>query len=180
MKENRKLSSAKTVALVGICAASLECVKLVLSFLPNIEAVTLFTAIYGYTFGPLGIAAAVVFVCVETAIYGVNTWVVLYFIYWPLVALTFMLLRRVGLKNRWIMTAIAVALTFFFGILSAFIEVGLFSGAFDRFWYRFAVYYARGIVFYALQIASNAVLFPLLFNYLTEKLEHLKPRLFGK
>lgn len=179
MKDKRKLSSAKTVALVGICAASLECVKLVLSFLPNIEAVTLFTAIYGYAFGWLGVAAAAVFVCVETAIYGINTWVVLYFIYWPLVAFVFMLLRRVGVKNRWLITAIAVALTVVFGILSALIEVGLFSGAFDRFWYRFAVYYARGIIFYALQIASNAVLFPLLFTYLTDKLEKLKPHLFS-
>ena len=52
---------ALAVSLVGIMAAMLECIKLALSFLPNIEALTLFTALFGYAFGWLGIAASVVF-----------------------------------------------------------------------------------------------------------------------
>ena len=39
--------AARVVALVGIMAATLECGKLVLSFLPNIEVVTLLCALYG-------------------------------------------------------------------------------------------------------------------------------------
>ena len=175
----KKISAAKAAALVGILAATLECVKLALTMIPNFEAVTLFTAIYGYVFGWFGVISTFIFVIAEMLIYGVNTWVVLYFIYWPLVAIVFMLLKRVGLKNRWIMTGIAVLMTVFFGILSALIEVGLFSGSFDNFFYRFTVYYARGIVFYIVQIVGNAVLFPLLFNYLADKLEKIKPRMLG-
>ena len=49
------MKPARQVALVGIMAATMECGKLALSFLPNIEIVTLLHALYGYAFGALGI-----------------------------------------------------------------------------------------------------------------------------
>ena len=49
--KGKKKSPAKTVALVGIMTASVECVKLALAFLPNIEAVSLLLALYSYVFG---------------------------------------------------------------------------------------------------------------------------------
>lgn len=168
--------AAKKIALVGIAAATIECGKLALAFLPNVEVVTLLTALYGYAFGGLGVLAALVFVCIEPLIWGVNTWVVLYFVYWPLVAVIFWVFGRIKLKNRWIIAASAVFLTVIFGLLSAFVEIGLFSGYFDRFWYRFGIYYLRGIPFYVAQIATNAVLFPLLFPLLSKKLSLLKHR----
>ena len=96
----KKTDSAKIIALVGIMAATLECGKLALSFLPNIEVVTILLALYGYTFGIYGIMAAFVFVCIEPLIYGFGTWVVSYFLYWPLVALVFMLFAKLRIKNR--------------------------------------------------------------------------------
>ena len=174
----RQKFDVRAIALVGICAATIECGKLAFSAIPNFEVVTLLTALYGYAFGWVGVLSSVVFVCIEPLIYGINTWVVLYFIYWPLVALVFMLMRRAKIKNRWLITLVAVGLTVLFGVLSALIEIGLFSGNFDRFFYRFAIYYSRGIVFYAIQIASNAVLFPLLFPYLSKKLLKLGNKFF--
>lgn len=168
------MTAARYAALVGIAAATVECGKLALSFLPNVEVVTLLLALYGYVFGWLGVLSAVVFVCIEPLIYGINTWVITYFIYWPLVAFIFMLLGRAKIKNRWIFTAAAVILTVFFGVLSSLVDIGLLSGFFDNFLYRFAVYYARGIAFYIVQIACNAVLFPLLFNFLRVKVEIIK------
>jgi hypothetical protein len=165
--------AAKKIALVGIAAATIECAKLALAFLPNVEVVTLLCALYGYVFGWLGVLAALVFVCIEPLIWGVNTWVVLYFIYWPLVAFAFMLLGKAKVKNRWIITLTAVVLTVLFGLLSSFIDVGLFSGYFDNFFYRFSVYYLRGLPFYLAQIATNAVVFPLLFIFISQKLQKL-------
>ncbi len=170
----------RSIALVGICAATLECGKLALAAIPNFEVVTLLTALYGYTFGWVGVLASVIFVCIEPLIYGINTWIILYFIYWPLVSIIFMLLRRGKIKNRWIFTAVAVLLTLFFGVLDSLISVGLFSGSFDNFFYRFAVYYARGIVFYIIQIVCNAILFPTLFVYLSDKLSRLGNNLLKK
>ena len=165
---------ARTIAFVGIAAATVECAKLALSFLPNVEVVTLLVALYGYVFGWIGVCAAAVFVCIEPLIYGINTWVITYFIYWPLVALVFMLLRRAKLRNRWIITAAAALLTVIFGILSSVVDTALMLGVNEYYFKNLLIYYARGIVFYAVQIVSNAVLFPLLFTFLADKLKMIK------
>ena len=60
-----RISPARNIALVGIMAATVECAKLALAFLPNVEVVTLLLALYGYVFGYLGFAAAIVFVSIE-------------------------------------------------------------------------------------------------------------------
>ena len=76
--KNGSIFNARSIALVGIMAATLECGKLVLSFLPNIEVVTILCALYGYVFGVLGIVAAAVFVCLEPLIYGFGSWIITY------------------------------------------------------------------------------------------------------
>lgn len=178
---------ARAVALVGVMAATVECGKLALSAIPNVEVVTLLLAVYGYSFGWLGVVAAVVFVCIEPLIWGVNTWVITYFLYWPLVALVFCIFGKTGMFKldrgranipaRIISAATAVLLTVWFGILSSLVDVGLFSGYFDNFLYRFGIYYSRGIVFYIIQIASNAVLFLTLFPLLCRILMRIsRPR----
>ena len=176
--KRRVLSGAKAIALVGVTAATVECAKLALSALPNVEVVTLLLALYGYVFGWYGVTAAVVFVSIEPLIYGFGTWLPSYFIYWPLVAIVFMLLGKIKLKSRWLITVVAVGLTFLFGILTSLIDVGLLSGNFDNFFYRFGLYYARGIVFYAIQIACNAVLFPCFFLFLADKLSVMRRQFF--
>ena len=170
MKRRTNSGAARSVALVGIMAATVECGKLVLASIPNVEVVTLLLALYGYVFGWLGIAAAAVFVCIEPLVWGVGTWVISYFIYWPLVALVFMLLRRVGVKSRFILAPIAVIMTVFFGVLTSFVDVGLFSGSYDRFFVRFSIYYVRGIPFYVTQTVCNAVLFLTVFPFLSKNL----------
>ena len=176
--KRKVLSGARAIALVGITAATVECAKLALAALPNIEIITLLLGLYGYVFGWYGVLASLVFVSIEPLIYGFGTWVISYYIYWPLVALTFMMLGRLKVRNRWLLTLIALLLTFFFGILTSLVDVGLLSGNFDRFFYRFGIYYARGVIFYALQLACNAVLFPLAFNFLAKKLDGIKRQFF--
>lgn len=173
-KKKRKASVARSVATVGILAATVECGKLALAALPNIEVVTLLLALYGYCFGWVGIAASVVFVCIEPLIWGINTWVVTYFLYWPLVSAVFFIFGRSGVRSRVVLTASALLLTFWFGVLSSLVDVGLFMGYFDNFFYRFGIYYARGVWFYVAQLACNAVLFPLCFLPLEKRVRKLK------
>ena len=177
LQNSKKHFTAKTIALVGIAAATLECGKLALSFLPNVEVVTLLLALYGYVFGSVGVAAAVVFVLIEPLIYGFGTWVITYFIYWPLVAVIFMLLGRTKLRSRWLATGAALLLTLFFGMLSSFVDVAVLMGFTKHFWSNLALYYVRGAAFYAVQVACNAVLFPLLFEYLARKLAIIRRRM---
>ena len=138
---------ALTASLVGIMAATIECAKLALAALPNVEVVTLLIAVYSYVFGSAGILAAVVFVMIEPLIWGFGPWVISYFLYWPLVGAVFMILGKLETKRRLTLTLTAGLLTLFFGVLSSLVDIGLFSGNFDRFFYRFAIYYARGVWF---------------------------------
>ncbi len=176
--KTKRKSAARYVALVGIMAASIECGKLALAFLPNVEVVTLLCALYGYVFGLPGVLAAAVFVSVEPLIWGVNTWIITYIIYWPLVATVFMLLGKAGVKNRFLLGGIACVLTLFFGVLSSLVDIGLFTGNYDNFFYRFSIYYARGVGFYAIQLVCNAVAFFALFPLLSGKLETVRKRFF--
>ncbi len=168
--------NARAVALVGIMAATLECGKLALSFLPNIEVVTILCALYGYVFGIYGIASAAIFVCIEPLIYGFGGWLVTYIIYWPLVAIVFMLLRKRGIGGRILPTVCAVCLTVFFGILSSLVDTAFYLGINENYLTNFCLYYTRGLVFYLIQLACNAALFPTLFVFLVKKLELVKPK----
>lgn len=174
VKGKKVFSATKTIALVGMMAATVECIKLALAAIPNVEGVSLLIALYSFVFGWAGIVASVVFVCIEPMIWGFGTWFVSYLIYWPLLALLFFILGRLRIKNRFIVTSVAVFMTFFFGILTSLADIGLFSGSFDSFFYRFGVYYARGMVFYAVHIVSNLVIFLLVFTPLRKILEKIR------
>ena len=178
-KNKKRTSPAKIVALVGMCAAITECGKLVLASVPNVKVVTILTALFSYVFGIYGLLSTVLFVFMEMMIWGVNTWVISYFIYWPALAALFWLLGKVRLKNRILLTLAALVMTFLFGVISSLVEIGLFQGYFDKFFTRFFIYYSRGAGFYAAQIVTNLLLFPLLFRFLAGKLYIVKRKFLG-
>lgn len=172
-KKGALVFNARTVALVGIMAATLECGKLVLSVLPNIEVVTLLCALYGYVFGLYGVIAAVIFVCIEPLIWGIGSWLVTYFIYWPLVTFVFLLLRKRRMQSRLHLTLIALGLTLFFGILSSVVDTAYYLGINENYFKNLVIYYVRGIVFYLVQLATNAALFSTVFPFLSKKLREI-------
>lgn len=107
--------SAKRIALAALFAALVSGGKLALMFIPNVEVVSILLAVAGYCFGALfSLSVSLVFCTVETALWGFNTWVILYFVYWPLVSLLFGLIGKSRLKNRWVTAGLAAAMTFFF------------------------------------------------------------------
>lgn len=177
----KHLSIAKKIALVGIMTATLECAKLAFAALPNIEAVTLLTALYGYVFGILGVVSSILFVMIEPLIWGFGLWVISYFLYWPALALLFFFIGKIKIKNAYIIaivtTAAALISTLWFGVLTSLVEVGLFTGDYEDFFTRFSIYYVRGISFYITQLITNAVLFPLLFVLLSRTLAGIKKRM---
>ncbi|MGN0772150.1 MAG: hypothetical protein ACI4MI_06165 [Christensenellales bacterium] len=180
MSPRRTVSiGAKKVALIAIMTATIEAGKLALAAIPNVEVVSLLCAVYGYVFGLIGVVSIVLFVGIETLIWGVNTWVLSYLIYWPLVCIIYWWLGKIKVRSRLILTAVIVALTAFFGVLTSLVDVGLFSGFWDNFWQRFVIYYGRGIVFYIVQIVCNAIVFPLLFLPLAKVLTNFKNKFFN-
>lgn len=171
-------NAVRYTALVGMMAATIECAKLALAAIPNVEAVTLLIALYSYVFGWAGLISAFVFVFIEPLVWGMGTWFISYLIYWPLLAIVFFLLGRLGLKNRFATCGIAVIMTFLFGILTSLVDIGLFSGSFDNFFYRFGIYYARGVVFYLVHIGSNLLVFLFVFSPLRKLLTNIKLKIF--
>ncbi len=166
------------VATVAACAAILEVSKIALSFIPNVELVTFFCAFFGCTFGFFGVISAFVFAAIEPFIYGFGTWVISYFIYWPLVSAVFCVLFRKGACKRWALTLSAVVLTVFFGVLTSFVDITVMTGIGDGFFRRFIAFYLRGTVFYAIQTLSNAVIFFALFPVALKRLKPTFERLF--
>lgn len=118
-KKRRMRLAAEYVVKVAVMAALLTALKFALSFIPNVEVVTLLITVYAAVFGAAYVFPAVlVFCAVEVAIYGVGSWVILYFVYWPLLAaLSCLILSR---KRSAIVAAVTAAvMSAFFGVLSA-------------------------------------------------------------
>ena len=167
--------TALQAAYIAVCAATLTAGKAALAAIPNVEVVSLLLGVYGYVFGLAGVLSSLVFCAVEVLIWGAGSWVVLYFIYWPLFTLLFALLSKAKIKSRLIPLLCALTMTAFFGVLSSLIDTGLFTGFHENFWNRFAVLYVRGGAFYLTQIVCNAVAFTLLFSPLCALLRRIAP-----
>lgn len=162
--ENRIYRPAKRIVIAGMATALLIGGKEALAAIPNVEIVTLLCAVYGFTLGPLSLVCILAFVTCEGVLYGFGSWIVSYYIYWPLVGATFMALKKLQGRPRIIFpTLAAVLLTAFFSVLTSLVDVGLLTGFYVNFWQRFAVYYARGLIFYIVQTVCNLALFPIAF-----------------
>ena len=168
------MKTAKGIATIALMSAMLSGGKFVMSMLPNIEPVTILIAIFATVFGfAYVLPATIVFVVIDVMIYGLNTWVLSYLIYWPLVAFVFALINHKP-KGKWTNLVTAVLLTLFFGVLTSLVDVGLFMGAFDNFWYRFGIMYVRGIVFFSIHVLSNFALFLFCYTPLCKALTKAK------
>ncbi|MDD4797130.1 MAG: hypothetical protein PHO66_05125 [Eubacteriales bacterium] len=172
--------STRDIALVGILSALLTVGKLSLSFLPNIEVVTLLLMVYTVVLGwQRAILAAVVFSLVEILLYGIQTWVVMYLLIWPaLVALTALLQRPLGkLRFGRIGYALVAGLYgFVFGFLCAVVEACFYTGS-RGFLPYFALYWVKGLPFDALHAAGNLILNLLLFTPLIKLFQTISAKL---
>ncbi len=175
MKTNPKTKyTAALIAVSAMYAALLVGGKEALAALPNIEVVTLLVAVCAYVWGPAVVFPAVnVFIAVDMAIWGVNTWIISYFIHWNTVALGFWLLSKIRFRHRAAQVVVvdcaAVTLTALFGVLTSFVDVlvgytgeGFFVDA-ENLFARFAAMYAAGVSFFVTQMVCNAVLFAVAF-----------------
>ena len=174
-KNKLVISGAKKIALIAVCTALIEGCKLALSMIPNVEVVTLLCALFGYVFGFYGIISVFLFAAIEPLIWGVGSWIIYYFIYWPLVAFIFMLFGKKKVRNRLVLTLTAGVLTVFFGVLSAIVDVLVYSQP-SNFLRVFPGYYARGATFYIFQIVCNLILFPICFIPLADILTKLNKK----
>lgn len=173
MKQSTKYNAA-LIAVSAMYAALIVGGKQALAVLPNIEVVTLLIALCAYVWGPVVVFPAVnVFILVDMAIWGINTWIISYLIHWNTVALAFWLLSKVSFKRKaveiTVATLIAALLTTMFGVVTSAVDTLIgytgkgFFVDFDDFFQRFAVMYVAGGSFYITQIVCNIALFATTF-----------------
>ena len=87
----------REVALFGILGALTFGLKVAMSFLPNIEPVSLLVMLYAVVFGRKCIFPIYLYVAMEILLYGINLWNINYLYVWALLAVAAIAMRR--LKN---------------------------------------------------------------------------------
>lgn len=164
---NDKKSAGRSLTIyivrIAILAALLTAGKLALSFIPNVEVVTLLVIVYGSALG-LGYAlpATLVFCAVEMAIYGIGSWNLLYFVYWPLLGAVSSALRGRRLPLAMIIGAVGSAL---FGVLDASIYCLVIAGnlAPAKLGQYFVAYYLKGVPFDIVHVISSVATVGILY-----------------
>lgn len=162
-KKSRGRLATIYIVRVAILAATLTVGKLALSFIPNVEVVTLLVIVYGSALGVgYALPATLIFCAVETAIYGVGMWNVLYFVYWPLLGIV-----ASALKGGRLPLAVALAAVFsvLFGALDAGITTLFAAGELSslELYKYFVAYYLRGVYFDVVHVVSSLVTVGILY-----------------
>lgn len=147
---------AGDIALMGMMVATLETAKYALSFLPNVELVTLLIILYTLCFGKKVLPAIGAFVLLEGCWYGFGLWWVMYLYAWPLLAGVTYLLRKK--KSIWVFAVLAGAYGLMFGALCAvpYLFIGGPAAAFT--------WWVAGIPYDIIHCVSNFILCILLFR----------------
>lgn len=159
------MSAARRVAILGLLGAILVVAQVSLSFLPNIELVTLLLVVMTICIGRYVLAPLFVFIVIEALLYGMTMWVVNYLYVWPLLCALAYLLRQQRSPLFWALFNGAFGLSF--GALCAipYLFIGGPSSAF--------AYWVSGLYFDLLHCAGNFVVALLLFKPLLRLAERL-------
>ncbi len=159
----------KDIAVIGVMIATIEAVKLALSFLPNVELVTLLIVLYSLVFGRRIYYAIAAFVLLEGCLHGFGIWWVMYLYLWPLLAVLARLFRR--WEEPWFWAVFTGAYGLCFGALCA-LPYLVIDG-----WHAALVWWVAGIPYDILHGISNAVLCMVLFQPLYRVLHKLQIQL---
>lgn len=140
----------------------------------NVEIVTLLLISYTLVFGlRQAFMTSLIFVTIEMLIWGFAIWVLLYYIYWPLMVLLVSMVRK--LKFSVIYAAIiGIVMTVFFGALSTFLEVLVMSpkeGA--EFAEFYIIRYISGIPLFLTHVICNSVTMTVLLYPVTRAIKRI-------
>jgi len=139
--------------------------KMAMAGLPNIEPVSLLVMVYAVTLGKWALAPIYLYVVLEYAIWGFNTWSICYLYVWLILAILTWLLRKMESKLGWAVLSGAFGLCF--GALCALVYIPIGGWAYALSWW------VSGIPFDAIHCAGNFVMALVLFAPLRKLLDLL-------
>lgn len=166
--ENNRLT-VRQIALFGVLGAMTFGAKFVMSYLPNIEPVSLFVMVMAVVMGVKALYPIYVYVALEILVYGLGTWNFNYLYIWGILFLVSYGLRQIRNPLAWAMLSGVFGL--FFGLLCA--PVDMFIGGFS---YAVAKW-VSGIGFDLLHCAGNFIIALVLFAPLRKIMTGLYQRI---
>ncbi len=168
MKKNKL--TTKDIALMGVMLATIEAAKLAMSYLPNIELVTLLVILYTLFFGKRIYYVLAAFVLIEGCLYGFGIWWVMYLYVWPLLAFLTNCFKKQ--QSVWFWSIFSGAYGLFYGALCS-IPYIVTSGIYGAF-----AWWVAGIPFDIVHCISNFILCMVLFVPLRKALTALQNHVF--
>ena len=155
----------KQIALFGMLGGLTFGAKFVMSFLPNIEPVSLMIMLFMVTYGIRGLFPVGVYVMLEILVYGIGLWNINYIYVWPILAFVALALRKMQDPLAWALLSGIFGLLF--GALCAPVDVviGGFSYALAK--------WVSGIPFDLLHCVGNFCIALFLFAPMRKLLKKL-------
>ena len=105
------------IALFGVLGATTFGAKVAMSWLPNIEPVSLFVMLFAVVFGLKCLYPIYLYVLLEILVYGINTWNLNYLYIWTILALVAYAMRRLKHPIWWALLSGLFGMSF--GLLCA-------------------------------------------------------------
>lgn len=159
----------REICLFGILGALTFGAKYVMSWMPNIEPVSLMVMLFAVTFGIKCLFPVYLYVLLEVLFYGLGTWNINYFYVWPILAILALVMRKIDNPLGWALLSGVFGL--FFGVLCGIVDI--FIGGFG---YALTKWIS-GIPYDLLHCAGNFVIALLLFAPMRKLLEKLYKRM---
>lgn len=155
----------RQIALFAMLGALTFGLKVAMSYLPNIEPVSLLVMIFAVVFGRKCVYPIYLYVLMEILIYGLGTWNFNYLYIWAILAVAAYFLRNMKSALGWALLSGGFGLAF--GLLCA--PVDFFLGDLGYVVSK----WVSGIPFDVMHCAGNFVIALLLFNPLRKLTQNL-------
>ena len=156
------------MVLFAVLGASTFAAKYVMSFLPNIEPVSLMVMLFAVVFGKKWVYPVYLYVLMEILFYGISLWNINYLYVWAVLAVCAYALRDMESSLGWALLSGSFGLLF--GALCGIVDV--FVGGFSY----AAAKWVSGIPFDIAHCAGNFIMALLLF----QPLRGLREKLYAK
>ena len=150
------------MVLFAVLGAMTFAAKYVMSFLPNIEPVSLMVMLFAVVFGWKWVYPVYLYVVMEILFYGISLWNINYLYIWAVLAVAAMFLRNMQHPLAWAMLSGVFGLLF--GALCGIVDI--FIGGFGY----AAAKWVSGIPFDITHCVGNFVIALLLFKPLRKLL----------
>ncbi len=157
--------SIRQIALYGMLGALTFGAKFVMSYLPNIEPVSLLVMVFAVVMGARALYPIYLYVLLEILVYGIGDWNIMYLYIWPLLWLLAWILRKMQHPLGWAILSGVFGLLF--GALCS--PVYYFMGG----WPMVTAKWVSGLGFDLMHCAGNFVIALVLFVPLRQMLTKL-------